>query len=274
MKLTQRPGFTLIELLVVIVLGAILFSAGLIAFRDFSPQASLSVEKQTVGSILAGITFYHHETESFPAQLDGAAIGSTASSANPFFGQVLAEPVQRDWRKTGTNTWEAPSGKCYSYDRSCGVFQQVSAEADPPATTTTAAPGTTTTSVTTTTTPGSTTTTVTTTTTASTSTTIPGPPPSVTTVNATFGSKWPTWQDMYLHLAYDFGGAGSGSVGFDWKLSGAGTWTVGVYSPKSGSGTFYDSLTAQLDSTYDYRAKLQYGTTEIYGDVLNFVTPP
>lgn len=59
--LKTRPGFTLIELMLVIVIGAFIYSVGLIAFVNLAPAANQSAEKQTVSSIKAGLSFYYFD---------------------------------------------------------------------------------------------------------------------------------------------------------------------------------------------------------------------
>jgi hypothetical protein len=67
------------------------------------------------------IQYCQGNAQFFPATLDTAEVGSTASAANPFFGQVLYEPVTRGWQKVGANTWEAQkSGNYYGYDQAIG----------------------------------------------------------------------------------------------------------------------------------------------------------
>ncbi len=257
----NRPGFTFIELLLVVIIGSIIFSLALITFRDFSPQANLSVEKQTVASIKSGISFYHldparGDMSNFPAALDSAAAGSDASPANPFFGQVLFEPVTRGWRKTGANTWEATdSAHFYSYDPSLGIFHQVSAEAVPTTTTTT---------VTTTTT--QTTTTTTTTTTTSTTTTIPYWP-SVVTQPPTL----PSYNNVSLNMTYDFAAFGSGTVQF--QFANPSFFPTGWVSA-SGSGSYTFTLhNLSKNTNYSYFAQLKYGSTTISGSTVHFTTP-
>ncbi len=58
----------------------------------------------------------------YPLMLDEAAPGES-TPLNPFFVEVLADPVMRDWSKEGPFIYEGPTGRRYVYNPNRGVLE-------------------------------------------------------------------------------------------------------------------------------------------------------
>ncbi|MFC1495860.1 hypothetical protein ACFL52_00410 [Candidatus Margulisiibacteriota bacterium] len=76
-----------------------------------------------------------------------------------------------------------------------------------------------------------------------------------------------------FNATYDFKVYSSGIVGFQYRISGVTTWTNAGNATLSGSGTrSYTRSGLTPDTNYEVRARLRYGTTWIYGDIVTFTT--
>ncbi len=112
--------------LVIIVLG-ILAAVAVPRFFDTSTTGKQEAEETIVALVRAGIESHYNRAVTrgtsplYPAALDAASDGA-ASSSNPFFTNVLTQPVTDNWTKSGT-TYTGPAGNTYTYNSSTGVFQ-------------------------------------------------------------------------------------------------------------------------------------------------------
>jgi prepilin-type N-terminal cleavage/methylation domain-containing protein len=124
----RRRAFTLIELVTVLVVLALLATVAMPVYLDYRADARLASEKAVMGAVKTAI--YNQRsyglprgTEAWPARLDSAAAGTTASPSNPFFGNVLSMPLTDSWTKGRTEfDYVGPSGTTYRYQPSTGLF--------------------------------------------------------------------------------------------------------------------------------------------------------
>jgi len=120
-------GFTLMEIVLVIVVLGILAAIAVPRLFDFSGTGKQEAENVVVQLVRTGINDYYNRavtrgtTPLYPAALDGASNGS-ASGSNPFFGNVLTQPVTDNWSKSGS-TYTGPAGGSYTYNPSTGAFE-------------------------------------------------------------------------------------------------------------------------------------------------------
>jgi prepilin-type N-terminal cleavage/methylation domain-containing protein len=124
---SDHRGFTLMEIVLVIIVLGILAAVAVPRFFDTSATGKQEAEETVVALVRAGIDNYYNKavtrgtTPLYPAALDGAADG-TASPSNPFFTNVLNQPVTDNWSKSGS-TYTGPAGNAYTYNSSTGTFQ-------------------------------------------------------------------------------------------------------------------------------------------------------
>lgn len=122
--MSHNKGFTLIELVMVIVVLVILAAIAIPKIYSLQSDAQTSAEKGVVGGVRVGITTYYSENQSWPASLDSAAAGSTASKVNPFFNIVLSQGgvTADDWNKNASGQYVGPAGGVFVYDNATGSF--------------------------------------------------------------------------------------------------------------------------------------------------------
>jgi parallel beta-helix repeat protein len=93
-------------------------------------------------------------------------------------------------------------------------------------------------------------------------------PPAVTTDAATNI----TTDSADLNMTYDFKDYGSGEVSFAYKPAAEGTWSYTSWVAQSGSSTYARTVTGLSSNTlYDFKALLRYDSTEIEGNVEQFI---
>lgn len=110
MVLKRTRGFTLVELVLVIAILGILAVAALPQFINVSTQARQASRDGVVGAVRSGIMLFRANDlvvngapGIWPTTLDAAAAGSTAGTANLFFGTVLTQGVaDANWSKGAT----------------------------------------------------------------------------------------------------------------------------------------------------------------------------
>lgn len=140
----SKKGFTLIELVLVIALLGILAISAIPSLFNLNLTSARSASMNaTVGAVQAGIATYAATQASgggsisYPASLDSAANGTTASGLTPLFGSVLLNGVTAQWFKSsgtcyvydtnGNGTKDAaPTDTYFQYNTSTGSFTQVS----------------------------------------------------------------------------------------------------------------------------------------------------
>ena len=94
---------------------------------NLQDEARIAAEEGVVGGVRAGISTSFAQNRAWPAQLDNAAAGSTASNVNPFFDDVLEQGgVTSDWTKAAGNplTYIGPTTTTYTYNSGTGAFTQ------------------------------------------------------------------------------------------------------------------------------------------------------
>lgn len=122
----SNRGFTFFEIALVIVIVGILAAAAIPIVVNVRMSALRSAETGVVNAIRSGIQNYRGKsqllgrTPVYPATLDGAAAGA-AERANPFFLNVLTEPVVSRWSKQGL-AYTGPTGTVYNYYPDTGLF--------------------------------------------------------------------------------------------------------------------------------------------------------
>ncbi len=119
----DNAGFTLVELVMVIVIMGILAVTAMPKFFNLQNDAKETAEKGVVGAIRSGIyTYFASNKGVWPSTLDSAK-KAACSSSNPCFTEVLTQGgVTSDWTKTGTYTYQGPTGSVYTYTASSGEF--------------------------------------------------------------------------------------------------------------------------------------------------------
>jgi type IV pilus assembly protein PilA len=120
----MKKGFTLIELIIVIVILGVLAVVAIPRYQNITGEANTAAEKGVVGGVRSGIhTYYVGNDRTWPTALDSAAAESSASTANPFFDEVLDQGgITSDWSKDAAGDYVGPAGGVYSYDNSDGSF--------------------------------------------------------------------------------------------------------------------------------------------------------
>jgi len=131
-----RTGFTLIEIILVIAILALLATAAFAYFYNIQDEAVSASEAGVVGAVRAGISNYASESSIqqrvplYPNVLDSASNGA-ASLSNPFFANVLENPLTQDWSKDSALRYTGPTGDSYEYDPALGTFEISSAMLTP-----------------------------------------------------------------------------------------------------------------------------------------------
>lgn len=124
---SDQRGFTLLEIVLVIILMGILVAVAVPRFFNTANTGRQEAEETIVALVRAGIDSHYNRavtrgtTPLYPASLDGASDGA-ASPSNPFFTNVLTQPVTDNWTKSG-NTYTGPAGNVYTYNSGTGTFQ-------------------------------------------------------------------------------------------------------------------------------------------------------
>jgi len=124
----QRRGFTLIELVTVIVILAVSSAIAVPVYINYRDQAQSATEKRTVAAVRQGIANHHSKqlingNDSYPTTLDNAPANALASNASPFFGAILAIPINEGWQKgSSAYAYVGPTGATYVYDPLRGTF--------------------------------------------------------------------------------------------------------------------------------------------------------
>ena len=117
----MRKGFTLIELIMVIVIIGILAVVAIPRYINLTNRANTAAEQGILGAVRSGIYIHYANSDgAWPTQLDNATNGSAAAD-NPFFGDVLQQPVDSGWSKAG-NAYTGPANGSYTYNASDGTF--------------------------------------------------------------------------------------------------------------------------------------------------------
>ena len=98
-------------------------------YTDLKTEADTAAEDGVVGNVRSAISLYYAQqaaqgNPAFPDALDPAAAGSGASTANPFFINVLADGVVRDWSKDASGNYLGPNGGTYKYTAATGKFDK------------------------------------------------------------------------------------------------------------------------------------------------------
>lgn len=128
--LRHRSAFTLVEIIIAVVILAIVAAFALPRLIDLIGVSQGASEKDVVASVRSGIGIYQAETVAknltppYPETLDTASAGP-ASTENPLFIAVLAQPVTSQWQKTGAAEYAGPTGQLYAYDHTAGTFDPV-----------------------------------------------------------------------------------------------------------------------------------------------------
>jgi type II secretory pathway pseudopilin PulG len=122
----RQKAFTLIEVVIILVIVGLLAAFVLVKYLNLLPQATRATELGTVGAIRTGINLFGANSASksttplYPAALDLAPDGD-ASPGNPFFTNVLSQPVRSNWSKSGLS-YLSPTGNIYTYNPITGIF--------------------------------------------------------------------------------------------------------------------------------------------------------
>lgn len=115
------------EVVLVIILLGILAAVAVPRFFDTGNTGKQEAEETIVALVRTGIESHYNRavtrgtTPLYPAALDVASDGA-ASPSNPFFTNVLTQPVTDNWTKSG-NTYTGPAGNSYTYNSGTGAFQ-------------------------------------------------------------------------------------------------------------------------------------------------------
>ncbi len=122
----RQKGFTLVEIIVILVIAGLLAALAAIKYLDLLSPTYRANELNAVGAIRTGISLYGAESSTkarmprFPAILDPAPDGDI-SPGNPFFSNVLSQPVRTRWSKSGLS-YLGPTGTIYTYHPATGMF--------------------------------------------------------------------------------------------------------------------------------------------------------
>lgn len=120
-------GFTFLEVLIVLITMGIVSGIATAIFVNLGNDTKKAAEDANVAAVRSGILSYSLQSATimrlpeYPAQLDNASNGP-ASTANPFFVNVLSSYVTGQWSKSGF-AYEGPSGAVYVYNPSNGDFK-------------------------------------------------------------------------------------------------------------------------------------------------------
>ena len=127
----SQSGFTLIELIMVIVILAILGAVAIPKYVDLSSDAKSGNETGVASGVRAGLTTYfvapaRGNKTSYPATLDGAAVGA-CSTTEICFDTVLSQGgITDQWSKLSATTYRSPvnTSNIWTYTPASGNFQK------------------------------------------------------------------------------------------------------------------------------------------------------
>jgi len=108
-----QKAFTLIEVLVIVVIVGLLATFAAFQYLNLLSPTYRATELNAAGAVRTGISLYGAQslmtsrTPRFPAVLDTAPDGNV-SPGNPFFSNVLSQPVRTNWVGTWSQAMRRP----------------------------------------------------------------------------------------------------------------------------------------------------------------------
>lgn len=123
-----QRAFTIVELVMVIVIIGLLAAVVIPKFGDIRTEAQDAAEQGTVAAVRTGVKLAHmtdlaQGNDTYPTNLDSAAVG-VASETNKLFTNVIDDGIiDSNWKKNDATTYEyVPTGNQYAYSSGDGSF--------------------------------------------------------------------------------------------------------------------------------------------------------